>query len=192
MHIYILADKINKPFACYRQLIFLFCNQSQRFHEMPPMACFHFLLLGLEQGTAMGLVTGSFNANLCALVAARSSLLQGLGYDIMRNGLRNAPPLRVLVSEDAHASVKAALSVLGFGFEEVELLPTDEYRRIRTEAVPEMDSRTLCVVQAGNVNGGSKWKGRSIIRVSVCSHATMREDIDKSVIVFRNALHGEV
>lgn len=112
-------------------------------------------LLGLEPGTAMGLVTGSSNAALCALAAARNSLLQGLGYDIMRNGLRNAPPLRVLVSEDAHASVKAALSVLGFGFEEVELLPTDEYGRIRTEAIPEMDSRTLCVVQAGNVNGGS-------------------------------------
>ena len=112
-------------------------------------------LLGLEQGTAMGLVTGSSNATLCALAAARNNLLQGLGYDIKRNGLRNAPPLRILVSEDAHASVKAALSVLGFGCEEIELLPTDEYGRIRTEALPEMDNRTLCVIQAGNVNGGS-------------------------------------
>lgn len=112
-------------------------------------------LLGLEQGTAMGLVTGSSNATLCALAAARNNLLQGLGYDIKRNGLRNAPPLRILVSEDAHASVKAALSVLGFGCEEIELLPTDKYGRIRTEAIPEMDNRTLCVIQAGNVNGGS-------------------------------------
>ncbi len=112
-------------------------------------------LLGLEQGTAMGLVTGSSNATLCALAAARNSLLDGLGYDVKKNGLRNAPTLRIMVSEDAHASVGAALSVLGFGWEEVTTLPTDEYGRIRAEAIPEMDSSTLCILQAGNVNGGS-------------------------------------
>lgn len=112
-------------------------------------------LLGLEPGTAMGLVTGSSNANLCALAAARNSLLGGLGYDVKKNGLRNAPPLHILVGEDAHASVGAALSVLSFGREEIKALPTDEYGRIRTEALPEMDNRTLCIIQAGNVNGGS-------------------------------------
>ena len=35
--------------------------------------------------------------------------------------------------------------------------------------------------------GGSKWKGESIIRVSVCSYATTTEDIDKSVEAFRAA-----
>lgn len=112
-------------------------------------------LLGLEQRTAMGLVTGSSNATLCALAAARNSLLDGLGYDVKKNGLRNAPLLHILVSEDAHASVGAALSVLGFGREEVQAIPTDEYGRIRAEAIPEMDNRTLCILQAGNVNGGS-------------------------------------
>lgn len=112
-------------------------------------------LLGLEQGTAMGLVTGSSNAILCALAAARNSLLDGLGYDVKKNGLRNAPPLHILVSEDAHASVGAALSILGFGREAVTTIPTDEYGRIQAEAIPEMDNRTLCILQAGNVNGGS-------------------------------------
>lgn len=138
-------------------------NQNSALYVMSPvtskleMICERWIvqLLGLEPQTAMGLVTGSSNAIICALAAARNNLLQGLGYDIKRNGLRNAPPLRILVSEDAHASVKAALSVLGFGREEIELLPTDEYGRIRTEAIPEMDNRTLCVIQAGNVNGGS-------------------------------------
>ena len=112
-------------------------------------------LLGLEQGTAMGLVTGSSNATLCALAAARNSLLNRLGYDVKKNGMRNAPPLHILISEDAHASVGAALSVLGFGREEVKAVPTDEYGRIRADAIPEMDNRTLCILQAGNVNGGS-------------------------------------
>ena len=112
-------------------------------------------LLGLEQGTAMGLVTGSSNATLCALAAARNSLLDGMGYDVKKNGLRNAPPLHILVSEDAHASVGAALFVLGFGREEITTLSTDKYGRIQAETIPEMNSRTLCILQAGNVNGGS-------------------------------------
>lgn len=249
-------------------------------------------LLGLEQGTAIGLVTGSSNATLCALAAARNSLLNRLGYDVKKNGMRNAPPLHILISEDAHASVGAALSVLGFGREEVKAVPTDEYGRIRADAIPEMDNRTLCILQAGNVNGGSydpideicdkarkagawvhidgaiplwavlktlgasgveqlidtlceraeyfadrlkaagfdvinpvffnqfmvacetdakteavlhaiqnsgvcwcsgsKWKGRSVIRVSVCSYATTQEDIDQSVTAFKNTLEMEV
>ncbi len=32
--------------------------------------------------------------------------------------------------------------------------------------------------------GGSKWQGRAVIRVSVCSWATTREDIDRSVAAF--------
>lgn len=112
-------------------------------------------LFGLPQETAMGLVTGSSNATLCALAAARNSLLQKAGYDIRKGGLRNAPQLRVLVSADAHASVRAALSVLGFGESDIEIMPTDEYGRITLDAVPQMDSHTLCIIQAGNVNGGS-------------------------------------
>lgn len=112
-------------------------------------------LFGLKAGTAMGLVTGSSNANICALAAARNELFKRQGYDVAEQGFRDAPPLRVIVSEDAHASVKAALSVLGFGRKEVEIVPTDEYGRMRIDALPKMDSSTLCIIQAGNVNGGS-------------------------------------
>lgn len=112
-------------------------------------------LLGLEKGTAMGLVTGSSNAAICALAAARNTLLGRLGYDIAKDGLRNAPPIRIVLGEDAHSSIRAALSVLGFGTREIERVPTDELGRIRAEAVPKLDDRTLLILQAGNVNGGS-------------------------------------
>lgn len=112
-------------------------------------------LLGLPKGTAMGLVSGSSHATLCALAAARNSLLSKVGYDIGQNGLRNAPPLRILMSRDAHASVKSALSILGFGENDIETIPTDTYGRIKLNALPPMDNHTLCILQAGNVNGGS-------------------------------------
>ncbi len=57
----------------------------------------------------------------------------------------------------------------------------------------EMSRRTRAVLRAIQNSGicwcgGSKWKGRSVIRVSVCSHAATKDVIDKSVTVFRNAL----
>ena len=54
----------------------------------------------------MGLVTGSSNAATCALAAARNTLLGRLGYDIAKDGLRNAPPVRIVLGEDAHKTLK--------------------------------------------------------------------------------------
>ena len=138
-------------------------NQNSALYVMSPVAskleavCERWIvqLLGLEPQTAMGLVTGSSNAIICALAAARNEMLNRQGYDVAEKGLRNAPPLRIVISEDAHSSVKAALSVLGFGSAEVELIPTDEQGRIKIAAMPELDERTILILQAGNVNGGS-------------------------------------
>ncbi len=138
-------------------------NQNSALYVMSPVAskleavCERWVvqLLGLEPQTAMGLVTGSSNAIICALAAARNEMLRRQGYDVAEKGLRNAPPLRIVISEDAHSSVKAALSVLGFGSAEIEYIPTDEQGRVKISAVPELDERTILILQAGNVNGGS-------------------------------------
>ena len=138
-------------------------NQNSALYVMSPvtskleMICELWIvqLLRLEPQTAMGLVTGSSNAIICALAAARNELLNRQGYSISEKGFRNAPPLHVLISEEAHSSVKAALSVLGFGTDEIEMLATDELGRIKIETVPKLDKNTLLILQAGNVNGGS-------------------------------------
>lgn len=112
-------------------------------------------LFGLERGTAMGLVTGSSNAIICALAAARNELLNRQGWNISERGFRGAPRIRVVIGAEAHSSVKAGLSILGFGTEEIETVPTDELGRIEIGSVPKLDRRTLLILQAGNVNGGS-------------------------------------
>lgn len=111
-------------------------------------------LLGLPEGTAMGLVTGSANALLCALAAARNELLRRQGYDAAESGLRNAPAIRVVLGEGAHATVRSALSLLGIGAAEVETVPMDALGRMDARYLPELDGRTLLILQAGNVNGG--------------------------------------
>ncbi len=59
------------------------------------------------------------------------------------------------MGEDAHATVRPGLSLLGFGTDEIETVPADDAGRMRLDALPPLDGRTLCVAQAGNVNGGA-------------------------------------
>lgn len=111
-------------------------------------------LLGLKNGTAMGLVTGSANAMICALAAARNELLKRQGYNLAQKGLRGAPPVQVVMGAGAHSTVTSALSVLGIGSDEITRVPTDAYGRIIADCVPPLDCHTLFILQAGNVNGG--------------------------------------
>lgn len=138
-------------------------NQNAAYYVMSPTAsvledqCEKWLtdLFMLEEGTALGLVSGSANALICGLAAARFGICRRNGYDLAKKGFKNAPKIRVVLGEDAHTSVFAAISLLGFGEEEVEKVPVDECGRMRPECVPELDSNTIFILQAGHVTGGA-------------------------------------
>lgn len=112
-------------------------------------------LLGLAHGTAAGFVSGSSTAIICALAAARNQLLFRQGWNVNEQGLFGAPPVRVVLSEQAHSSVFKALALLGLGKERVQLAPADDQGRISLEKLPPIDQNTLLIVQAGNVNSGA-------------------------------------
>lgn len=112
-------------------------------------------LLGLPEGTVAGLVGGTSTATMVGLAAARHHLLRRQGWDVNAQGLFGAPPIRVVVGEEAHGTVAKALAILGLGKERVERVPTDDNGRMRPEAMPPLDDRTLVVAQAGNVNTGA-------------------------------------
>ncbi len=112
-------------------------------------------LLGLPAGTVAGFVSGTSVANLCALTAARDEVLRGLGWNVKSQGLFGAPTVRVMLGEQAHASVFKALSILGFGTDGIEAIPADGQGRLAAEKLPELDARTIVVAQAGNVNSGA-------------------------------------
>jgi len=138
-------------------------DQNAALYVMSPVAgklesvCQDWLvdLLGLPEETVAGLVTGTSVATLCGLAAARFSTLRRLGWDVGAQGLRNAPAIRMVVSEQAHGTVFKALALLGFGRNEVEVVPSDSEGRIDPDLVPALDDRTVLVLQAGNVNTGS-------------------------------------
>lgn len=112
-------------------------------------------LFKLPEQTVAGFVSGTSTSTFCGLAAARYRLLQNLGWDINEEGLFGAPPIRIVTSKHIHSSVQKAINLLGFGQKNVESIEVDEQGRIIPEQIPELDNRTLVILQAGNVNSGA-------------------------------------
>jgi glutamate/tyrosine decarboxylase-like PLP-dependent enzyme len=112
-------------------------------------------LLGLPQGTGAGFVTCTTMANFSALAAARSALLERAGWNVEDDGLFGAPPIRVVVGQEVHVSLLRALAMVGLGRSRVITVPADGQGRMRADALPPFDERTIVCIQAGNVNTGA-------------------------------------
>jgi glutamate/tyrosine decarboxylase-like PLP-dependent enzyme len=112
-------------------------------------------IFSLPAQGAGGFVTCATTANIAALAAARHALLVRAGWDVEAQGLFGAPPLTVVVGHEVHASVHKALSLVGFGSQRVVTVPVDAQGRMRADAFPGVDDRTIVCVQAGNVNSGA-------------------------------------
>jgi glutamate/tyrosine decarboxylase-like PLP-dependent enzyme len=112
-------------------------------------------LFGLPAGTGGGFVTGATVANFAALAAARNGVLKAKGWEVERDGLFGAPPVRVVVGAEAHPTLTKSLGMLGLGRNRVERVPVDGQGRMRTEALPPLDATTIVCAQVGNVNTGA-------------------------------------
>ena len=112
-------------------------------------------LFGLPADTVAGFVSGSSTATICGLAAGRNEILTRLDWDVSSKGLFGAPPVRIVLGEQAHSSVFKALSLLGFGEGQFERVPVDGQGRLRVDLLPELNSQTIVIVQAGNVNSGA-------------------------------------
>lgn len=112
-------------------------------------------VFSLPAQTYGALVTGTQQANFCALAAARHALLARAGWDVERRGLSGAPPLRVVAGREAHSTLLRAVGYAGLGRDNVELVDVDDQGRLRAEALPPLDERTILCIQAGNVNSGA-------------------------------------
>jgi glutamate/tyrosine decarboxylase-like PLP-dependent enzyme len=112
-------------------------------------------LFDLPPTCAGAFVTGATMANFCGLAAARHAVLGQCGWDVEADGLFGAPPVTVVIGEEAHASLVKALGMVGLGRKRVTTVPTDEQGRMRSEALPRISGPTIVCLQAGNVNTGA-------------------------------------
>lgn len=117
-------------------------------------------LLGIPVTASAGFVTGGQAANTVGLAAARHHLLSEAGWDVDRDGLGGAPRLRVVASEERHATIDRALRLLGIGTSALEPVAAGSNGAIDLddlERVLATGPRRPVVVclQAGNVNTGA-------------------------------------
>ena len=112
-------------------------------------------VLGLPAESEGAIVTGATMANFTCLAAARHSLLEKEGWDVEAKGLFGAPPIPVVVGEEAHPTLLKALGLLGLGRERVISVPVDGQGRMSGDAFPYLSGPAIVCIQAGNVNTGA-------------------------------------
>jgi len=116
-------------------------------------------VLGLPRTASVGFTTGCSMANLTALAAARHAVLARAGWDVEARGLFGAPEIDVVVGEEAHVTILAALQYLGLGRERVKRVATDAQGRMEPASLREVlagcRGPLIVCAQAGNVNTGA-------------------------------------
>ncbi len=116
-------------------------------------------LLDLPRQSSVGFVTGATVANFVCVAAARGAVLGRVGWDVEANGLFGAPPISVLIGDDAHTTVFSALQFLGLGHDRVVRVPTDDQGAIVasafTAAIEKARGPIIAILQAGQINTGA-------------------------------------
>lgn len=115
-------------------------------------------LLDLPRQSSIGFVSGATIANFTCLVAASGEVLRRVGWDANADGLFGAPPITVLIGEDAHSTVFMALQYAGLGHRRVVKVATDSQGRMRPDAfaveIAKVEGPAIVILQAGQINTG--------------------------------------
>jgi glutamate/tyrosine decarboxylase-like PLP-dependent enzyme len=117
-------------------------------------------LLGIPGSASVGFVTGGQEANTVGLAAARHHVLSDVGWDVERRGLAGAPPVRIIASDERHATIDRAIRLLGFGTDAITsvragddgAVDVGDLERVLRGTPP---GPTVVCLQAGNVNTGA-------------------------------------
>lgn len=126
--------------------------------------------VGYPEDAAGVLLDGGSVANFESLAVARKIKAP---VDLANEGLYNAPPLTIYVSEEGHSSFDKAVDMLGLGRKYLRKIPVDEEFRIRVEELEKRireDRREgrhpICAIGiAGTTNTGAVDDLQALARV---------------------------
>ncbi len=137
-------------------------------------------VLGLPPSCTVGFVTGCHMANFTGLAAARHEVLRRAGWNVEAQGLQRAPKVRVIVGGEVHISAVGALRLLGFGTDELIMVPADDQGRMRADALDRAlghdTGPTIVCTQVGNVNTGASDPVGDIVRLAHARGAWVHVD----------------
>ncbi len=125
-------------------------------------------VLGLPAHASFALVSGCQMAHVTSLASARHELLARRGWDVEKQGLYGAPPIRILSNNQRHGSIERAVRLLGLGRDQVIDLPTDPSSCIGEHTLEEALQKapsepTIVILQAGDISTGSFDRFKTLI-----------------------------
>jgi len=128
-------------------------------------------LLNLPPSASFALVTGCQMAHVTCLAAARHAVLTRHNWDVEAKGLFGAPRIRILTSAARHGSFTRAVRLLGFGTDQIELIPVDSEDRLPASALEETlnqdpSSPAIVLLQAGDINIGAYDNFKELIPIA--------------------------
>ncbi len=117
-------------------------------------------LVGIPPEASVGFATGGQAANTVGLAAGRLSVLADHGWDVGSDGLHGAPAVRVIASEERHATIDRTLRLLGLGERSLVSMSATANGAMDAAALAEVlgalpSGPTIACAQAGNVNTGA-------------------------------------
>jgi glutamate/tyrosine decarboxylase-like PLP-dependent enzyme len=116
-------------------------------------------ILGLPRGSSVGFVTGAMMSNFTCLAAGRRRVLAEAGWDLDARGLRGAPATAIVVGTHRHDTIDRALRLLGFGDDELVVVPSDAQGRMLPAgleaALAAVTGPVIVCLQAGEVHTGA-------------------------------------
>jgi glutamate/tyrosine decarboxylase-like PLP-dependent enzyme len=137
-------------------------------------------LFDLPRGSSVGFTSGATMASFTALAAARGEVLRRAGWDCEADGLFGAPPVHVLLGEEAHSTIFAALKYLGLGMNRVVRIAVDDNGAMRPDALAgaarELSGPMIIIAQAGNLLSGAIDPMGPIANVAASKGAWMHVD----------------
>jgi glutamate/tyrosine decarboxylase-like PLP-dependent enzyme len=117
-------------------------------------------LLGLPASATVGFVTGAQAGNTVGLAAGRHHVLRAAGWDVERDGLQGAPRVRIVASEERHATIDRSARLLGLGSAAIVPVAAGPNGAIDVDDLSRVlrmgpSGPTILCLQAGNVNTGA-------------------------------------
>jgi len=112
-------------------------------------------LFGLPDSAAAAFVTGATVANFSSLAAARNRVYSDIGWNVEADGVVGAPPVTVIIGDEAHPTLIKSLGLLGFGRERAVRVPVDRQGRMKVSGLPAINGPSIVCTQVGNVNTGA-------------------------------------
>lgn len=137
-------------------------------------------ILDLPRESSIGFTTGATVAGAVGLAAARTRVLLNAGWDPDADGLFGAPPVHVLIGEDAHSSMFSALQLIGFGYRRLTRIATDAQGRMSAAALETalegLAGPKIVIAQAGQINTGAYDRFDEIIPIAHAAGAWVHID----------------